>query len=125
MAVSWFTNSSAGLGGDIVGKPRHSLHQALVGTILLDHPVALGRRREIAAPGDAGAAAAEVLEHDSLAERHRLDVVAAAVAVDDALWRHDLLEGDAVLIVAAVRPMHDEAPDAARAEFEARRRGGE
>src|ERR1700692_1494493 len=49
----------------------------------------------------------------------------AAVAVDDARGRHDLIEGDAVLIIAAVRAVHDEAPDAARPEFEARRRGGE
>jgi hypothetical protein len=60
-----------------------------------------------------------------LSELHRLDVVAAAVAVDDALRRHDLLEGDAVLIVAAVGPVHDETPDAARAHLEAVRRGGE
>src|ERR1700691_4459712 len=124
MAVSSFTNSSAGLGGDIVGKPRHGLHQTLVGTILLDHPVALGRRREIAAPGDAGAAATQVFEDHGLAELHRLDVVAAAVPIDDALGRHDLIEGDAVLIIAAVGAVHDEAPDAARPELEARRGGG-
>src|SRR5580692_10192981 len=117
--------SSLTLRRDIVGEARHGLHQALAGAVLLDDPVALGRRRKIAAPGDAGAASAQVLEHDSLAELHRLDVVAAAVAVDDALGRHDLLEGDAVLIVAAIRTVHDETPDAARLELEARRRGGE
>src|ERR1700728_3131081 len=102
MAVSWFTNSSADLGGDIVGEPRHRLLQALVGTILLDQPIALGCRREIAAPGDAGTLAAQILEDDGLAELHRLDVITAAVAVDDALGRHDLIEGDAALIIAAI-----------------------
>ena len=53
-------------------------------------------------------------------ELHRLDVVAAAVAIDDALGRHDLIVGDAVLVVAAVRPVHDEAPDAAGPEVEGR-----
>src|ERR1700685_2154204 len=125
MAVSSLTNSGAGLGGDIVGKPCHGLHQTLVGTILLDHAIALGRGRELAAPGDAGALAAQILEHHGLPELHRLDVVAATVAVDDALGRHDLIEGDAVLIIAAVRAVHDETPDAALAELEARRRGGE
>ena len=69
--------------------------------------------------------AAKILEDYGLAELHRLDVVAAAVAVDDALGRHDLIESDAVLIIAAVGAMHDEAPDAARTELETRRRGGE
>ena len=70
-------------------------------------------------------AAAQILEDHGLAELHRLDIVAAAMAIDDALGRHDLLEGDAVLIIAAVGAVHDEAPDAARAKLEARRRGGE
>src|SRR5580692_6049391 len=117
--------SSLTLRRDIVAKARHGLHQTLAGAVLFDHPVALGRRLEIAAPGDAGAPAAQILEDHGLAELHRLDVVAAAVAVDDALGRHDLIEGDAVLIIAAVGAVHDEAPDAARPEFEARRRGGE
>src|SRR5580692_1960629 len=117
--------SSLTLRRDIVAKARHGLHQALAGAVLLDHSVALGCRREVAAPGDAGAAAAQILEDHGLAELHRLDVVAAAVAVDDALGRHDLIEGDAVLIIAAVRAVHDETPDAARPELKARRRGGE
>ena len=58
-------------------------------------------------------------------ELHRLDVFAAAVVIDDALRLHDLVEGNAVLIVAAVGAMHDEAPDAARAEIECNGRGGE
>src|SRR5580692_3672246 len=117
--------SSLTLRRDIVAKARHGLHQALAGAVLLDHPVALGCRWEVAAPGDAGAAAAQILEDHGLAELHRLDVVTATVAVDDALGRHDLIEGDAVLIIAAVGAVHDEAPDAARPELEARRRGGE
>ena len=56
----------------------------------------------------------EILEGHGLRELHRLDILAAAVAIDDALGLHDLVEGDAVLIIAAVRPVHDEAPDAAR-----------
>src|SRR6202042_701032 len=103
---------------------RHGLHQALAGAVLLDHPVALGCRREIAAPGHASPVA-HILEDDGLTESHRLDVLAAVVAVDDALGRHDLVEDDAVLIIAAVRAVHDEAPDAARPELEARRGGGE
>src|SRR5262249_46356503 len=50
---------------------------------------------------------------------------APAMVIDDALRRHYLVEGDAVLVVAAVRTVHDEAPDAARPELEARRGGGE
>jgi hypothetical protein len=40
------------------------------------------------------------------------------MAIDNALGLDDLIEGDAVLVVAAVRPMRDEAPDAAGAEVE-------
>src|SRR5277367_4476346 len=74
------------LGRDIVGKPRHGLHQALAGAVVLDHPVALGYRRENAPPGHAGPAA-QILEDDGLTESHRLDVLAAVVTVDDALGR--------------------------------------
>ena len=96
----------------------------MVCTKPLSAPYSLITRSRSAADGKSPrqvmrVAAAEILEHDGLAELHRLDVVAAAVAIDDALGRHDLLEGDAVLIVAAVGAVHDEAPDAARAEIEA------
>jgi hypothetical protein len=49
---------------------------------------------------------------------HGLHVVAAAMVIGDALGHHDLVERDAVLIVAPVGAVHDEAPDAAGAEIE-------
>jgi hypothetical protein len=112
------------IGRHIFAEPRHGLHQALSGTVFPDDAIAFGRRREVAAPGHAGAAA-EILEDDGLPELHRLDILAAAVTVDDALRRHDLVEGDAVLIIAAVGAMHHEAPDPARPQIEARGCGGE
>ena len=42
-------------------------------------------------PGELGLAA-EILEGERLLELHRLDVVAAAVAIDDALGRDDLVK---------------------------------
>ena len=65
-------------------------------------------------PGHAGLIVAEILEGHGLRELHRLDILAAAMAVDDAFGLHDFVKGDAVLIIAAVRAMHHEAPDAAR-----------
>src|SRR6516164_2884252 len=102
---------SSNVGCDKICKPRHALLQTFVGAVFLDDAVALGRRWELAAPGDARAAT-EVLENHRLAELHRFHVIAAAVAIDDALRRHDLFEGDALLIVAAVGAVHDEAPNA-------------
>src|SRR5580704_828824 len=108
-------------GRNILFQPRQSLHQARIGAVFLDDPVAFRCRREIAAPDDARAAA-EIFERDRLPELHRLDVFTTAVAVDDALRRYHLLVGDAVLIVAAVRAVHDEAPHAARTHIETQRR---
>src|SRR5205085_994097 len=73
--------------GEMVAQPRECLHEALVGAVFLDHPVALGERREHARKGNARPAA-EVLERDRGAELHWLDVVAAAVAIDDARADH-------------------------------------
>ena len=57
---------------------------------------------------------------------HRPDVFAfAGVTIDDALRRHDVFVGDAVLIIATVGAVHDKAPDAARPHVEARRCRGE
>src|SRR6185437_16074011 len=105
-------------------EPRHGLHEALSGAVFPNDAIAFFRRREVATPGHAGAAA-DIVEDDSLAELHRLDVFAAAVAIDDALGRHDLVEGDAVLIVAAIGAVHDEAPNPARPQIEAHGRCGE
>src|SRR5579859_2863726 len=91
----------------IIAEPGKRLGQALVGAVFFDHAVALRRRCELAAPGDARAGT-ERLENHRLAELHRFHVVAAAVAVDDAFRRDDLFEGDAVLIIATVWAMHDE-----------------
>ena len=60
----------------------------------------------------------EILENHRLAELHRFHIIAAAVAINDALRRHDLFEGDAVLIVAAIGPVHDKTPNAAGPEIE-------
>src|SRR5271169_2522578 len=115
---------SLGLPCNEFGKPCHGLHQTLVGAVLFDHPVALGLRREIAAPDEARLAA-EIFEDDGLLELHRLDVVAATMTVNDAFRPHDFLERDAVLIVAAVGAVHHETPDAARPKVEGAGRGGE
>ena len=104
----------------IVGEARERLHQALIGTVLADDAVALLHRREGGAHRQPGFAA-HVLEGDERAELHRLHVVAAAMVVRDAVGAHDLVESDAVLIVAPVGAVHDEAPDAAGAEIEALR----
>src|SRR5262249_3994348 len=109
----------------VVGEPRQRLYRAPVGAVVPNHPVALGGGREHRAQGDAGARAAEVLERDGGAELHRLYLIAAAVVVADALGFHDLVEGDAVVIVATVGAVHDEAPHAAGAEFERLGCGGE
>ena len=59
-----------------------------------------------------------------LLELHRLDVGAAAVTIDDAFGRHDLFVSDAVLVIAAIGAVHDEAPDTARPKVEAHCRRG-
>src|SRR5262249_27657319 len=93
--------------------------------VVLDQARALCRAREPAVPSEARAVAAEILEGQRLDELHRLDVVAAGVAIGQALGLLDFIEDDAVLVIAAVRPMHDEAPGAAGPEVESMRGGGE
>src|SRR5262249_37323002 len=68
---------------------------------------------ELSVPGQAGLTIAEIPEGHRLCELHRFNVIAAAVVIDDAFRRNDSVKGNAILIVAAVRSMHDEAPDAA------------
>ena len=70
------------IGRHIFAEPCHSLHQALSGAVFPDDAIALGRGREVAAPGHA-CAAAQIFEEDGLAELHRLDILAAAVTIDD------------------------------------------
>src|SRR6185436_10384033 len=88
------------------------LFAAFEGAMFLDHAVALFSCREHSAHGDPGPVAFGHEGHGGL-KADRLEILlAAAVAVDEALRRHDLEIGDLVLIVAAVRPVHDEAPHA-------------
>jgi len=55
----------------------------------------------------------ETLARCGITLRSDLDVVATAVVVGDALGCCDLIEGDAVLVIAPVGAVHDEAPPAA------------
>src|SRR5262249_56832464 len=65
------------------------------------------------------------IERHGLRELHRLHVITAVMAVDDAFRRNNFIEGDAVLIVAAIGSVHDEAPYAAGTKIIRLRRGGE
>src|SRR4029077_6133438 len=112
------------IGRHVFVEPRHVLFQAGVGAVFLDHTVAHRGRREVAAAGDTRATA-DVFEDNSLFEVHRFNVVAAAMAVHDALGRHDLFKAYAVLIIASVGAVHDEAPHGALAEIETVRGRGE
>jgi hypothetical protein len=76
-------------------------------------------------PGQQSLTVAEILERHGLRELHGLDVITAAVAIGDALGRNNFIEGNAVLIVATVGSVHDEAPHAARTKVIGMRRGGE
>src|SRR3954466_6034428 len=101
----------------IFGAPGERLARALVGAVLPDDARALFRRREFATQRDPRFAAKGVERHGG-AELYRLDVIAAAVVIAESLGLHDLVEGDAVVVVAAVRAMHDKAPDATGLEVE-------
>src|SRR5262245_43585643 len=109
----------------MIGEPGQGFRRALVGMVLLDHPVALGSRSENRMQGEAGAVTAKLREGDGGAKLNGFEVVAATVMVADPLWLHDLIEGDAVVIVATVGPVHHEAPDAAHAHVEGAGGGGE
>ena len=100
------------------------LFAAFDGAMFLDHAVAVLGRREHRAHGHPGLVAFSHERHRGL-EADRFKILIAAVPVDEALRRHDLEIGDLVLIVAAVRPVHDEAPDAAGFHRHLVRRGGE
>src|SRR5262249_47523028 len=78
---------------------------------------------ELSVPGQAGLTIAEILEGHRLCELRRFNVIAAAVVIDDAFRRNDSVKGNAILIVAAVRSMHDEAPAAAGTKIVGMRRG--
>src|SRR5262245_21611666 len=75
-------------------------------------------------PSQQGLTVAEIFERHGLRELHGPDVI-TAVPIDDALGRNNLIEGNAVLIVATIRPVHDKAPHAARTKIMGMRRGGE
>src|SRR5689334_15111248 len=55
----------------------------------------------------------------------RLDIFAAVVTVHNAFGYDDFFVGDAVLIITAIGPVHDKAPDAAWPEIERIGRGAE
>jgi hypothetical protein len=88
------------------------LFAAFDGAMFLDHAVAVLGRREHRAHGHPGLVAFSHERHRGV-EADRFKILIAAVPVDEALRRHDLEIGDLVLIVPAVRPVHDEAPHAA------------
>jgi hypothetical protein len=102
----------------VVREPCHGLDQALVGAVFPDDASPFLGRRELAVPGYAGLTVAEILEDYGLYELHGFNVVAVAVTVDDAFRRYDFVEGNAVLIVAAIWPVHDKTPYTAWPEFE-------
>ena len=100
-------------------RARYSPSRDKVCTAPLSAPYSLITRSRSAADGNSArivsrGLAVKLLERHGGAELHRLDIVAAAVVIDKPFGLHDFVEGDAVLIVAAVGAVHDEAPDAAR-----------
>src|SRR4029077_3027338 len=107
--------------GDIPVEPRHGLRQALVGAKVLDHAGARFGRRELSVPGEARLAIAEIFKNYGRTELNWLDIVSPAMVIDNALGWNDLVIGNAVLVVAAVRAMHDEAPGPAGSKFESMR----
>src|SRR5581483_11892178 len=76
-------------------------------------------------PGEARLAVAQVLKRQGLGKLHRLDIIAAAVTINQTLQFHDFVKRDAILVIAAIWTVHDEAPDAGGPEIESLRRGGE
>src|SRR5262249_42082911 len=106
---------------EIVVEPRHRLREALVGAVFANDARALLDRRELAVPGQPGLAVPDILERHGLGKAHRLDIFGAVVAIDDSFRCHDLVEGNAVLIIAPVRPVHDEPPDATGTKVEGMR----
>src|SRR5215831_13188069 len=108
----------------MIGEPGQGFRRALVRMVLLDDPIALGGRWENCMEGEAAAVTAKFLEGGGGAELNGFEVIAATVMVADTLWLHDLIEGDAVLIVATVGPVHDEPPDATHAQVKGTGGGG-
>src|SRR5579863_4627067 len=91
-------------------QPREMLAGTLDRAMFAGNALALGGGGEQRMHGEPRAPA-DILKGHGGAERDRLHVLlAAAMAVDQPLWPHDLVVGDAVLVIAAVRAMHDEAP---------------
>src|SRR6476659_9981277 len=92
--------------------------------ILLDRALALGGRGEARVQSEAGSVAPKLLEADRGAKLHVFDVILAIVMVANPLRFHDLMEGNAVLVVAAIGAVHGEAPNAAPPPVEAAGGGG-
>src|SRR5262245_18967380 len=109
---------------DVFVEPRHVLDQTLVGDVFPDNASAFFGRRECAVPGQESLTIAGICESHSLSELHRLDVVTAVMPIDNAFMRNDFIENNPVLIVAAVRSVHDKAPNSARPEVEGARCSG-
>src|SRR5262249_36685792 len=101
----------------VIGKSGHGLRKAFVSTVFSDDARTLFGGGELAVPGQQGLTVTEVLERHRLRELHGFDVITAVMAIDDAFRRDNFSEGDAVLIVAAVGSMHDEAPYSARTKI--------
>src|SRR6185295_16434365 len=96
----------------------------LVGTVDLDHALALGRGREHRVQREARSVAAKVLERHGRAKLYGFEVVGTTVMVTEALRRLNLIEGDTILVIATVGPVHDKAPHATLGELEGAGGGG-
>jgi hypothetical protein len=101
----------------MIGEARQRLDGALIRTVSLDHALALGRGREHRVQREARSATAKVLKRYRRAKLYGFEVIGATVVVAQALRRPNLIEGDAILVIAAVGPMHDKAPLATLGEW--------
>ena len=96
----------------MIGEARQRLERAFVGTVGLDHALALGRGREHRVQRKPRSALAKVLKRCGRAKLDGFEVIGTPVMIAEALGRLNLFEGDAILVIAAVRPVHDKAPHA-------------
>src|SRR5262245_51124183 len=96
----------------MIGEARQRLHRTLVGTVDLDHALARGRGREHRGEREPRSATAKVRKRHGRAKLYGFEVAGTTVMVTQALRRQNLIEADAILIIAAVGPVHDKAPHA-------------
>src|SRR5262249_51584249 len=109
--------------GEVVGQSPQRLHRALVGAVVPHDPIAVGGGRKYRVQGEARVRSTEILERDGGAKSDGFHVVAVSVA--DAFGLDDLVKGDAVLIIATIGSVHDEAPHPTGTEIECAGRRGE